>query len=52
MKYEVLPKPMYSSRVVIDGCRPYEGKKDWYPIARVSPELRAKLTARHPDFFE
>jgi hypothetical protein len=29
--------------VVIDGCRPLEWKKDWYPIARISPELRAKL---------
>ena len=52
MKYDVLPKPMYSSRVVIDGCRPYEGKKDWYPITRVSPELRAKLMARYPDFIK
>jgi 4-hydroxy-3-polyprenylbenzoate decarboxylase len=52
LKYEILPKPMYSSRVVIDGCRPYEHKKDWYPIATVSPELRASLTKRFPDFFK
>jgi 3-polyprenyl-4-hydroxybenzoate decarboxylase len=52
MKYEVLPKPMYSSRVVIDGCRPYEHKKDWFPITGVSPELRAKVRAKYPQFFE
>ena len=52
LKYEVLPKPMYSSRVVIDGCRPYEHKKDWYPITSVSPELRAKVKTKHPDFFK
>ena len=52
MKYDILPKPMYSSRVVIDGCRPYEHKKDWYPIARVSPELRAEVMAKHPNFFK
>jgi 4-hydroxy-3-polyprenylbenzoate decarboxylase len=52
LKYEVLPKPMYSSRVVIDGCRPYEHRKDWYPIARVEPELAAKLKVKHADFFK
>jgi 4-hydroxy-3-polyprenylbenzoate decarboxylase len=52
LKYEVLPKPMYSSRVVIDGTRPYQHKKDWYPIARVSPELTAKLTAKFPEVFK
>ena len=44
-KYEVLPKPLYSSRVVINGCRPFEDKQDWYPIARVTPELRSRLIA-------
>ena len=48
-KYDVLPKPLYSSRVIIDGCRPYEGKPDWYPVARVSPELRSTLMEKFPD---
>lgn len=51
LKYETLPKPMYSSRVVIDACRPLEHKKDWYPIARVSPELSEDLRSKYPDFF-
>ncbi len=32
-----------SSRVFIDGCRDLEWKQDWYPIARVSPELRTEI---------
>jgi len=36
-------KPLTSSRAVIDACRPYEGKADWYPIARVSSELRSQF---------
>jgi 4-hydroxy-3-polyprenylbenzoate decarboxylase len=51
LKYEFLPKPMYSSRAVIDACRPLEGKSGWYPIARVSSELATKLRASYPDFF-
>lgn len=42
-KYVMPPKPLYSSRVIIDTCRPYEHKADWYPIARVSPALRTKI---------
>ena len=39
-KYQVAPKPLHASRVIIDTCRPLEWKGDWYPIARISPELR------------
>jgi hypothetical protein len=28
---------------VIDACRPLEWQKDWYPLASLSPDLRAKL---------
>ncbi|MBI4284988.1 MAG: UbiD family decarboxylase [Chloroflexi bacterium] len=45
-KYLVPPKPLYSSRVIIDTCRGLEHKADWYPIARVSPELRAKILSK------
>jgi UbiD family decarboxylase len=43
LKYNVTPKPLHTSRVVIDACRPLEWKKDWYPINRISPELREKV---------
>jgi UbiD family decarboxylase len=36
------PKVLTAARVVIDACRDFSWKKDWYPIARMSPELRAK----------
>ena len=42
-QYKVTPKPLHNSRVVIDACRPLEWKKDWYPMARLSPELRDKI---------
>ena len=32
-----------SARVVIDACRDLSWKKDWYPIARMSPELRSQI---------
>lgn len=42
-RYKIAPKPLNSSRVVIDACRPLEWKEDWYPMAKLSPELRAKI---------
>ncbi len=36
------PKPLTAARVVIDACRDLSWKEDWYPIARISPELRTK----------
>lgn len=42
-KYQVVPKPLHAARVVIDACRPLEWKKDWYPIARVTPQLRSEI---------
>ena len=43
-KYKVTPKPLFNSRVIIDACRPFEGKDEWYPINRMSPELQTKIT--------
>jgi 4-hydroxy-3-polyprenylbenzoate decarboxylase len=37
------PKPLTSARVVVDACRDFSWKEDWYPIARMSPELRTKI---------
>ena len=42
-KFKVALKPLYTSVAVIDACRGFEWKDDWYPIAKVSPELRAKI---------
>ena len=36
-------KPITAARVVVDACRDYSWKEDWYPIARLSPELRGNL---------
>lgn len=40
------PRPLTSARVVIDACRDFSWKEDWYPIARISPELRTKITEK------
>ncbi len=32
-----------AARVVIDACRDLSWKEDWYPIARISPELRTQV---------
>ncbi|MFH0914714.1 MAG: UbiD family decarboxylase [Chloroflexota bacterium] len=34
---------LYNSRCIIDACRPYDWKQESYPIARMSPELKARL---------
>jgi UbiD family decarboxylase len=35
-----------SARVVIDACRDISWKDDWYPIAKISPELQAEIEKR------
>ncbi|MCC6474324.1 MAG: UbiD family decarboxylase [Burkholderiales bacterium] len=35
-------KLLTSARVVIDACRELSWKEDWYPVSRMSPELREK----------
>lgn len=45
-KYRVAPKPLLGSRVIIDACRPMEWKEEWYPVARISDELRTKIIQR------
>jgi 4-hydroxy-3-polyprenylbenzoate decarboxylase len=39
----------WNSRAVIDACRPYEMLKDFPPVARATPELRAKVEAKFRD---
>lgn len=36
-------RPITAARVVIDACRDFSWKDDWYPIARISPELRIQI---------
>jgi len=36
-------KPLTAARVVIDACRDLSWKDDWYPISRISPELRKEI---------
>ena len=36
----------WNSRAVIDACRPFEMLKDFPPVARATPELRAKVEAK------
>ncbi len=36
-------KLLTAARVVIDACRDLSWKDEWYPIARMSPELRTRL---------
>ena len=40
------PRPLTAARVVIDACRDLSWKEEWYPIARISPELRAKIAEK------
>ena len=45
-KWKVTPKPLYSSRAVIDACQPFEWKEEWYPVAKISSELRGQLVKK------
>ena len=42
-RYKVPPKPLTTSNAIIDACRPYEWKAEWYPLARVSSGLRTRI---------
>ncbi len=51
-KYKTVPKPLTSTRVVIDACRPYEYKEEWYPIAKASPQLQERLFKKWDSLFK
>lgn len=36
-------RTLYHSRAIIDACRPYEWKDEFYPIVQITPELRSRL---------
>ncbi len=42
-RYTSTPKPITSSRAVIDACRNLKWKSGWYPVAKTSDELQAKI---------
>jgi len=42
-KYKQRPKPLHNSRAIIDACRPLELKEQWYPISRISEDLKATV---------
>jgi len=37
-------RPLTAARVIIDACRDFSWKDDWYPVAKISPELRTTIT--------
>jgi len=51
-KTKLAPKPLYSSRAVIDACRPYDWKDEFYPVAQVSNELRLRLLDKWGPLFK
>ena len=50
-KSKSAPKPLYGSRAVIDACRPFEWKDEFYPVAQVSNELRLQLLDKWGQLF-
>ena len=40
----------YSSRGLIDACRPFERLKDFPPVVGATPELRARVAAKFAEF--
>ncbi len=51
-KAKTAPKPLLASRVLIDACRPYEHKVEWYPLAKASPELADRLHKKWDTLFK
>jgi 4-hydroxy-3-polyprenylbenzoate decarboxylase len=43
--------PNMNSRMVIDACRPWERRATFPPVARATPELRARTVERFPELF-
>jgi UbiD family decarboxylase len=49
---ECLPdQRLFTSRAIIDACRPYEHRDKFPPMAEPSPELRAKVLAKWKGLF-
>ena len=51
-KIKSAPKAFYASRAVIDACRPYDWKDEFYPVAQASHELRLRLLEKWGHIFK
>ncbi|MBI4288021.1 MAG: UbiD family decarboxylase [Chloroflexi bacterium] len=51
-KVKVPPKPLFGSRCIIDACRPFEWRDEFYPVTRVSPEYKAQLMEKYKNLFK
>lgn len=51
-KTKVAPKPLYGSRCIIDACRPFEWKQEFYPVAQISSGLRSQLLGKWEALFK
>ncbi|MFC2060625.1 hypothetical protein ACFLTZ_06030 [Chloroflexota bacterium] len=51
-KWKVPPKPLTSARIVIDACRPFQWKDEFYPVARVSPDYRIEILGKWESLFK
>lgn len=45
-------KSLYSSRAIIDACRPYRYKSEWYPMAKSSAGLESKVRRKWRSILE
>ena len=43
--------PYYNSRGVVDACRPWDRIDNFPRVAEASPELKAKVMSKWPEFF-
>ena len=51
-KVTVPPKPLFGSRCVIDACRPFEWRQEFYPVTRIGPEHRSNLLGKWESLFK
>jgi 3-polyprenyl-4-hydroxybenzoate decarboxylase len=53
LKRQLGPRGAYFlSRDIIDPCRPFDWKEEYYPIAQISPELRTSLLQKWDEVFK
>lgn len=51
-KVTVPPKPLFGSRCVIDACRPFEWRHEFYPVTRIGSEHRSNLLGKWESLFK
>jgi len=45
-------KPLYASRAIINACRPYRQKSEWYPMAKSGAMLERKVRRKWQSVLE